>query len=794
MKTIRNPFICRAFLASTLTACISLPTAFAADLTWDNGAMNGNWNTTDANWTSSTWSNANPDNAVFNDRNETVTLTEAITAGSLSFLAGGRQSGNHLLTLTGSSLSLESITVNGIGLGGNVDFLSESANQRLKLNNMIVTASADVSVARGSMELSGTTALNITGKLLATGDWSNFVMGAGTSVTATGGVDFYNSKVATNLDLNGGTLTTAYIYGNSHSGATVNFNGTTVVAMADNADFLQVHQSGSAVTRASARLRSGGLIFDTNGHAVTIANVLADGGGWWDSGSLTKTGTGTLTLSSANTYVGTTTVNGGTLNFSGASALSGAITVASVTGTNATLEIQNGTYALGSNAFKVGDASNATGTVNQSGGAVSFTGGTGLLIGAPSNSYAGSVGIYNLSGGSISAATGNNLGLVLGVNSGLEATFNLSGSGNLTVSSGRLQIGRSDWTSSNTSNLFNQTGGMASISTLTMGGNSGGSAGVASTLTLTGGTFSASSFTILAAGNTNTAVINIGGTADVTLPALPTGRGSGSTATLNFDGGTLRPFAASSNFIGGLTNAFILDGGAKIDVASGNDITITQNLLTDTVSTGGGLTKDGVGMLTLSGTNTYTGATAVSAGKLVVNGNISTSSLTTVAATATLGGTGTIGAASISGILAPGNSIGTITATGDVTWNDNDAWVFELGSAASTQALANSGSSIQDMLNITGIGSDFLKGSGSSFTFDFASSGAVGFYKLVDWAGTSNFSADDFLATNLTSGLTATFTVDGGTSALYLNVVPEPNAAALVGGFGMLALLRRRRS
>ncbi len=105
----------------------------------------------------------------------------------------------------------------------------------------------------------------------------------------------------------------------------------------------------------------------------------------------------------------------------------------------------------------------------------------------------------------------------------------------------------------------------------------------------------------------------------------------------------------------------------------------------------------------------------------------------------------------------------------------------------------NTGSSIQDMLNITGIGSDFLKGRGSSFTFDFANTGAVGFYKLVDWAGTSNFSAGDFLATNLTSGLTATFTVDGGTSALYLNVVPEPNAAALVGGFGMLALLRRRR-
>ena len=97
------------------------------------------------------------------------------------------------------------------------------------------------------------------------------------SVTATGGLDFYNGLTATNLDFNGGTLTTPYIYGADYFAADVNFNGTTVVATADNADFLQVRSGGG---RASARLRSGGLIFDTNGHAVTIANVLVDGGVW----------------------------------------------------------------------------------------------------------------------------------------------------------------------------------------------------------------------------------------------------------------------------------------------------------------------------------------------------------------------------------------------------------------------------------------------------------------------------------------------------------------------------------
>lgn len=44
-----------------------------------------------------------------------------------------------------------------------------------------------------------------------------------------------------------------------------------------------------------------------------------------------------------------------------------------------------------------------------------------------------------------------------------------------------------------------------------------------------------------------------------------------------------------------------------------------------------------------------------------------------------------------------------------------------------------------------------------------------------------------------TPGLTGTFTVDGGTSALYLYVVPEPDTATMVGSLGVLALLRRRR-
>ena len=73
--------------------------------------------------------------------------------------------------------------------------------------------------------------------------------------------------------------------------------------------------------------------------------------------------------------------------------------------------------------------------------------------------------------------------------------------------------------------------------------------------------------------------------------------------------------------MGGLTAAYVKAGGVKFDVATTKDITVSQDLLTHGVSTGGGLTKAGVGVLSLSGNNTYTGATSVTAGTLNLQHN-----------------------------------------------------------------------------------------------------------------------------------------------------------------------------
>jgi autotransporter-associated beta strand protein len=206
---------------------------------------------------------------------------------------------------------------------------------------------------------------------------------------------------------------------------------------------------------------------------------------------------------------------------------------------------------------------------------------------------------------------------------------------------------------------------------------------------------------------------------------------------------------------------------------------------------------DGTQIFGADSVGTHTGTTTVSSGKLVINGNFSTATgNVSVASGAILGGSGILGGTtSVTGALAPGNSIGTLTVGNDVTWNGASSagsatdWQFELG-------LGNTA----DLLSITGSASEFLKNTalGSNFRFNFMGSTAAGIFTLVDWESAAslggavlgtNFGLSDFSYTNLGGGNSGTFSFNG--SSLQFTVVPEPGAAML-GGIGLLVLLRRR--
>jgi autotransporter-associated beta strand protein len=143
--------------------------------------------------------------------------------------------------------------------------------------------------------------------------------------------------------------------------------------------------------------------------------------------------------------------------------------------------------------------------------------------------------------------------------------------------------------------------------------------------------------------------------------------------------GTLNPWATTISAISG--------NGQLVLQSSG--LTINQNKDTTFAGTisgaSGTWTKSGSFALTLTGANTYTGATTVNAGTLRVNGSIGTGAVT-VNGSGTLGGTGVINGATTvqsGGVLAPGNNgISLLTVSNNVTLQGTT--VMELSKAGGT--------------------------------------------------------------------------------------------------------------
>ena len=127
----------------------------------------------------------------------------------------------------------------------------------------------------------------------------------------------------------------------------------------------------------------------------------------------------------------------------------------------------------------------------------------------------------------------------------------------------------------------------------------------------------------------------------------------------------------TDNSTASATNVKFGNAAASIDVAASKTLNFTGTL-TDTTNGGVGyLTKIGVGNLILAGTNTYTGATAINAGTVMLNGSLAAGSAVTVAGSSTLSGTGTVNgtlAFSANAMHAPGNPVGTQTIGGALSY------------------------------------------------------------------------------------------------------------------------------
>ena len=133
-----------------------------------------------------------------------------------------------------------------------------------------------------------------------------------------------------------------------------------------------------------------------------------------------------------------------------------------------------------------------------------------------------------------------------------------------------------------------------------------------------------------------------------------------------------------------VANTVITTGAGTIDTQAQ---TFT---LAGPIGGAGSIAKVGTGNLVLTGASTYTGATNVNAGTLSVDGSLGNTAVT-VASGATLGGTGSIaGAVTIAdgGILAPGNSVGTLSV-GALNLNDASILNWDLGQAYAVGGVYN---------------------------------------------------------------------------------------------------------
>jgi subtilase-type serine protease len=110
------------------------------------------------------------------------------------------------------------------------------------------------------------------------------------------------------------------------------------------------------------------------------------------------------------------------------------------------------------------------------------------------------------------------------------------------------------------------------------------------------------------------------------------------------------------------------------------------------ISGHGGLTKQGIGTLVLTGNNSYAGPTLINQGLLAVNGSVTSD--VTVQNAGVLGGSGTVGSltARSGGTVAPGNSIGTLNVTRNVSFEPGSRYAVEVSPNGQSDRIQSSGS------------------------------------------------------------------------------------------------------
>ena len=820
------------------------------------------WNGTTLTWTTNNGAsffaatNGNY-NYQFGGTAGTVTLGANVAGNALNFTTSGY--------MLGSSAARTLAATNGITLANNVNLIIRPNN-----NNSITFSGTGITGGTGSSLTLGDGSSNYTNTILFSGG----TIAASAPISVNIGA---NSRLSFGSSSSSGLTVNSTIVNNSASGTALTitngasgnvlFNGA---ISGNNGLALIGTQTSSKIILAASNSYAGGTTISTVGQ-VNYSNSAAFG-----SGTITIAGAGTnylrsITAAGTQNITNSVTINSGSIlqlshngggtvndtwsgNIGGAGSLQlGTSSTLYLTGTNSSFSGSyasvssgttyltkfgmagqnssigtNGTILVGGTAATSPTTFRWTGSGNEvSDKLFQLVGNNGLDLRA--NGANDSSLTINGNINAVTATSRTNLfsgynGNTLIINGLINEVA--GGTNNLTVgqsSTGTVVLGNTNNSFSGAVRITQSTAGQTTTLQTANIGNAGAISALGKGSTINIGSTNESAFTVLkytGTGETTDKIINLSGT-------NATGQTVSGGATLDQSGSGNLKFTSAMTSTNGTGSKKIYLTGSTVGTGE------FAGAISDFGANTNSLVKTGTGQWSLSGANTYTGATEVREGTLRISSGGSITSSATISNTATLlvngtagavnvetggslGGAGTVGAVTLNSgsLLKPGNSPGNLTAASSV-WNAGASYEWQITSLTGTAGTD------WDLFTVTG-GLD-LSALSSSATFNLSldSTGALaGFSDTSEYAwtfakaagitglsstdaGTDISSLFNISATNFNGGTgpaNGFKVVVGETSAGYtslnLMTVPEPSAFSLMGlGLGALMIVRafRRR-